>query len=170
MAARGVGRGLIAWASGLLPRRPQPRLQLQRWASSLGGPDDEVSKAKQADRARRICGTQSPTIFSKIIDRTIPADIIYEDEKCLAFWDVNPQAPLHFLVIPKTPIPRISYVTEDDTELLGHLLVTASQLAKKEGLDEGYRLVINDGKLGAQSVYHLHIHVIGGRQMNWPPG
>ncbi|XP_030045231.1 uncharacterized protein LOC115459559, partial [Microcaecilia unicolor] len=141
-----------------------------RCASSSGGHDDEVSKAERANRAQEIYGTQPLTIFSKIIDRTIPADIFYEDKKCVAFRDVNPQAPLHFLVIPKTPIPRISEVTEDDKELLGHLLVTASQLAKKEGLDEGYRLVINDGKHGAQSVYHLHIHVIGGRQMGWPPG
>uniref|UniRef100_A0A673M399 Uncharacterized HIT-like protein Synpcc7942_1390 n=1 Tax=Sinocyclocheilus rhinocerous TaxID=307959 RepID=A0A673M399_9TELE len=111
-----------------------------------------------------------PTIFSKIIDKTIPAVIIYEDDKCLAFRDVNPQAPVHFLVIPRIPIPRISEAHDDDASLLGHLLIVAKNVAKKEGLDEGYRVVINDGKNGAQSVYHLHIHVLGGRQMKWPPG
>ncbi|XP_029438999.1 histidine triad nucleotide-binding protein 2, mitochondrial [Rhinatrema bivittatum] len=175
MAARSLrilapGWRLINLAALLLPRGGQSCLQSQSRAFSLGESEDEVLRAQRADRARRIYGKQPPTIFSKIIDRSIPADIIHEDEKCLAFRDVNPQAPLHFLVIPKTPIPRISEVTEDDKELLGHLMVTASRLAKKEGLDEGYRLVINDGKHGSQSVYHLHIHVIGGRQMGWPPG
>uniref|UniRef100_A0A3B4GI04 Uncharacterized HIT-like protein Synpcc7942_1390 n=1 Tax=Pundamilia nyererei TaxID=303518 RepID=A0A3B4GI04_9CICH len=111
-----------------------------------------------------------PTIFSKVIDKSIPADIIYEDEKCLAFRDISPQAPVHFLVIPRIPIPRISEAKDDDAELLGHLLVVAKNVAKQESLTEGYRVVINDGKHGAQSVYHLHIHVLGGRQMKWPPG
>uniref|UniRef100_A0A8C3V250 Histidine triad nucleotide binding protein 2 n=2 Tax=Passeriformes TaxID=9126 RepID=A0A8C3V250_CATUS len=111
-----------------------------------------------------------PTIFSKIIDRTIPATILYEDDKCLVFRDVAPQAPVHFLVIPKRPIPRISRVGPQDTELLGHLMVVAARTAQAEGLADGYRLVINDGKHGAQSVYHLHLHVLGGRQMGWPPG
>uniref|UniRef100_H3AZZ9 Histidine triad nucleotide binding protein 2 n=1 Tax=Latimeria chalumnae TaxID=7897 RepID=H3AZZ9_LATCH len=131
---------------------------------------DEVTKSRLAAEAQKKYGNPPPTIFSKIINKTIPADIIYEDEKSLAFRDVNPQGPVHFLVIPKTLIPRISLVADDDTELLGHLLVVASKVAKKEGLTKGYRLVINDGPLGAQSVYHLHIHVIGGRQMGWPPG
>ncbi|XP_068128858.1 uncharacterized HIT-like protein Synpcc7942_1390 [Hyperolius riggenbachi] len=126
---------------------------------------DEVQKAQQAAAQ----GT-SDTIFSRILDKSLPADIIYEDKQCMAFRDVSPQAPIHFLVIPKIPIPRISQVSADDTQLLGHLLVTASILAKKEGLKDGYRIVINDGRLGSQSVYHLHIHVIGGRQMGWPPG
>uniref|UniRef100_A0A3B3ZTU2 HIT domain-containing protein n=1 Tax=Periophthalmus magnuspinnatus TaxID=409849 RepID=A0A3B3ZTU2_9GOBI len=112
----------------------------------------------------------APTIFSRVIDKSIPADIIYEDDKCLAFRDISPQAPVHFLVIPRVPIPRISEAKDDDTELLGHLLVIAKNVAKKEGLQEGYRIVINDGKHGAQSVYHLHVHVLGGRQMTWPPG
>ncbi|XP_041087332.1 histidine triad nucleotide-binding protein 2, mitochondrial isoform X2 [Polyodon spathula] len=100
----------------------------------------------------------------------MPADIIYEDEKCLAFRDISAQAPVHFLVIPRSPIPRISEAADDDEQLLGHLLIVAKNMAKKEGLKEGYRVVINDGKQGAQSVYHLHIHVLGGRQMEWPPG
>ncbi|KAK7165066.1 hypothetical protein R3I94_003442 [Phoxinus phoxinus] len=128
---------------------------------------DEVRLAKEASKKY---GKPEPTIFSKIIDKTIPAVIIHEDEKCLAFRDVNPQAPVHFLVIPRIPIPRISEAHNDDAQLLGHLLIVAKNVAKKEGLDEGYRVVINDGKNGAQSVYHLHIHVLGGRQMKWPPG
>uniref|UniRef100_A0A667Y190 Histidine triad nucleotide binding protein 2 n=1 Tax=Myripristis murdjan TaxID=586833 RepID=A0A667Y190_9TELE len=128
---------------------------------------DEVRLAEEASKKY---GSPAPTIFSKVIDKSIPADIIYEDDKCLAFRDVNPQAPVHFLVIPRLPIPRISEAKDDDAELLGHLLVVAKNVAKKESLDEGYRVVINDGKHGAQSVYHLHIHIIGGRQMKWPPG
>ncbi|KAM3909805.1 adenosine 5'-monophosphoramidase HINT2 isoform 1-T4 [Leptodactylus fuscus] len=127
---------------------------------------DEVQRAQRSAAGQ---GT-SPTIFSRILDRSLPADIIYEDEQCLAFRDVSPQAPVHFLVIPKLLIPRISQVTVGDKELLGHLLVTAAQLAQKEGLTDGYRIVVNDGQQGAQSVYHLHLHVIGGRQMSWPPG
>ncbi|XP_053337146.1 histidine triad nucleotide-binding protein 2, mitochondrial [Clarias gariepinus] len=133
----------------------------------LSSHNDEVHLAEEASKKY---GSPGPTIFSKIIDKTIPADIIYEDNRCLAFRDISPQAPVHFLVIPKTPIPRISEAHDDETQLLGHLLVVAKNLAKKEGLSEGYRLVINDGKHGAQSVYHLHLHVLGGRQMQWPPG
>ncbi|XP_062596766.1 uncharacterized HIT-like protein Synpcc7942_1390 [Saccostrea cucullata] len=125
---------------------------------------DEVKKAQGSKR------TGEPTIFSKIVDKSIPADIIYEDELCLAFQDVSPQAPVHFLVIPKSPIPGISDVHIQDKELLGHLLLTAKKVAEQENLSNGYRLVINDGPDGAQSVHHLHIHVMGGRQMNWPPG
>ncbi|XP_053466145.1 histidine triad nucleotide-binding protein 2, mitochondrial [Ictalurus furcatus] len=133
----------------------------------LSSHNDEVHLAEEASKKY---GSPAPTIFSKIIDKTIPADIIYEDNKCLAFRDISPQAPVHFLVIPRTPIPRISEAHDDDAPLLGHLLVVAKNLAKKEGLSEGYRLVINEGKHGAQSVYHLHLHVLGGRQMQWPPG
>ncbi|XP_054867323.1 histidine triad nucleotide-binding protein 2, mitochondrial [Amphiprion ocellaris] len=129
--------------------------------------NDEVRLAEEASRKY---GSPAPTIFSKVIDKSITADIIYEDEKCLAFRDISPQAPVHFLVIPRVPIPRISAAKDDDAELLGHLLVVAKNVAKQESLKEGYRMVINDGKHGAQSVYHLHIHVLGGRQMKWPPG
>ncbi|XP_070690216.1 histidine triad nucleotide-binding protein 2, mitochondrial isoform X1 [Pempheris klunzingeri] len=128
---------------------------------------DEVRLAEEASKKY---GSPAPTIFSKVIDKSIPADIIYEDEKCLAFRDISPQAPVHFLVIPRVPIPRISEAKDDDAELLGHLLVVAKNVAKQESLNEGYRVVINDGKHGAQSVYHLHIHILGGRQMMWPPG
>ena len=101
------------------------------------------------------------------------ADIIYEDEMCLAFRDINPQAPVHFLVIPKNKdgLNRLSNAREDQKMLLGHLMFTAQMVAKQEGLKEGgFRVIINDGKNGSQSVYHLHIHVLGGRQMGWPPG
>ncbi|NXF76611.1 HINT2 protein, partial [Sclerurus mexicanus] len=143
-------------------------LSAQRCVSAAGGQGGEVSKAQRAAGSEKVGG--QPTIFSKIIDRTIPATILYEDDKCLVFRDVAPQAPVHFLVIPKRPIPRISLVGPSDTELLGHLVVVAARTAQAEGLADGYRLVINDGKHGAQSVYHLHLHVLGGRQMGWPPG
>ncbi|XP_005097214.2 histidine triad nucleotide-binding protein 1 [Aplysia californica] len=126
---------------------------------------DEVSKAQGA---KFTIG--EPTIFSKIIDKSIPADILYEDERCLAFSDVSPQAPVHFLVIPKKIIPMLSLADDTDEMLLGHLLVVAKDVAQKQGLEKGYRVVINNGPDGSQSVYHLHIHVLGGRQMNWPPG
>jgi histidine triad (HIT) family protein len=125
---------------------------------------DEVSKAQSA----KITGAE--TIFTKILDRRIPADILYEDNECMAFSDVGPQAPVHFLVIPKKVIPMLSLATESDQQLLGHLLLVAKNTAEKLGLEKGYRVVINNGPDGAQSVYHLHVHVLGGRQMKWPPG
>lgn len=99
----------------------------------------------------------------------MPADIIYEDDDCLAFNDINPQAPIHFLVIPKKRIPLLDESDDKDKELLGSLLLTAKKLAK-ERLPNGFRLVINNGVHGCQSVYHLHVHILGGRQMMWPPG
>ncbi|GFT64856.1 histidine triad nucleotide-binding protein 2, mitochondrial [Nephila pilipes] len=132
---------------------------------SLCSTENEVSKAVQAGKNR-----WQPTIFSKILDKSVPATILYEDEKCLAFQDVMPQAPTHFLVIPRKHIPSLNVASAEDTELLGHLLQVAKQVAEKENLENGYRIVINNGPDGAQSVYHLHIHVLGGRQMLWPPG
>ncbi len=110
------------------------------------------------------------TIFSKIIKRQIPADIVYEDDLALAFRDVSPQAPVHVLVIPKKPIPMISQAEADDQALLGHLLLVAKQVAKDLGLANGFRLAINNGVDGGQTVDHLHIHILGGRAMTWPPG
>jgi histidine triad (HIT) family protein len=110
------------------------------------------------------------TIFSKIIRREIPADIVYEDELAIAFIDVNPQAPVHILVIPKQPIKSLADVTAQNQELMGHLLVTAQQVALNAGLTNGYRLVINTGNDGGQTVSHIHLHILGGRQMTWPPG
>ncbi|XP_076250463.1 histidine triad nucleotide-binding protein 1-like [Rhynchophorus ferrugineus] len=124
----------------------------------------EVEKAQQSKYDKNV-----ETIFDKILARKIPADIIYEDEQCLAFNDVSPQAPVHFLVIPKKRIPMIEKSDAKDKELLGHLLLTSKELANKR-LPNGYRVVINNGKDGCQSIYHLHIHILGGRQMNWPPG
>ena len=111
------------------------------------------------------------TIFQQIIDKTIPADIVYEDEHCLAFRDIMPQAPLHILVIPKKPIVNIATAEPADQALLGHLMLVCGQIAREQGIEqEGYRLVTNINEYGGQSVYHLHIHLLGKRQMNWPPG
>ncbi len=111
------------------------------------------------------------TIFKKIIDKEIPADIVYEDDLCLAFKDIDPIAPTHILIIPKKEIPSMAEASQDDEGLLGHLLITASRIAKDLGISEsGYRLVVNTNKEGGQEVYHLHIHLLGGRQMTWPPG
>ncbi|XP_051517851.1 histidine triad nucleotide-binding protein 2, mitochondrial isoform X2 [Myxocyprinus asiaticus] len=155
----------------LLTRRVLPfGYNLQRAIPVKSFCSSKRDEVRLAEEASKKYGKPEPTIFSKIIDKTIPANIIYEDDKCLAFRDVSPQAPVHFLVIPRIPIPRISEAHDDDAPLLGHLLMVAKNVAKKEGLDEGYRVVINDGKNGAQSVYHLHVHVLGGRQMRWPPG
>ena len=111
------------------------------------------------------------TLFEKIIAREIPADIVYEDELVLAFRDINPQAPVHVLVIPKKPIPRIGEAAHEDQSLLGHLLLKARAVAAELNLSEGgFRLVINNGRDGGESVPHLHCHVLGGSALNWPPG
>ena len=110
------------------------------------------------------------TIFSKIIRREIPADIVYEDELTLAFRDINPQAPTHILVIPKKLIPSLAHAEDSDQELLGHLLETARKVAVQESLDNGYRVVINTGRDGGQTVHHLHLHLLGRRSLKWPPG
>lgn len=113
----------------------------------------------------------SETIFSKIIRGEIPADIVHEDDRCIAFRDINPQAPVHILVIPKEPLTGIQGVEERDVPLLGHLLVVARHVASAEGLAaRGFRCVINAGADGGQTVDHLHIHVLGGRRLDWPPG
>ena len=109
------------------------------------------------------------TLFSKIIQRQIPADIIYEDEQALAFRDINPQAPVHFLVIPKKPIAKLSDAADEDLALLGHLLLVANKVATQEGLTD-FRLNVNNGAGASQTVFHLHIHVLGGRPFSWPPG
>ncbi|MEC4986781.1 MAG: histidine triad nucleotide-binding protein [Oscillatoria sp. PMC 1068.18] len=112
----------------------------------------------------------SDTIFGKIISREIPADIVYEDDLTLAFKDIAPQAPTHILVIPKKTISQLAKATDEDRELLGHLLLTAKKVAEEAGLTNGYRLVINNGLDGGQTVDHLHCHILGDRQMQWPPG
>ncbi|GLH03465.1 Histidine triad nucleotide-binding protein 1 [Gryllus bimaculatus] len=124
---------------------------------------DEVEKAQ-------IATPGGDTIFGKILRKEIPCNFIYEDDKCVAFHDINPQAPTHFLVIPRKPIPQLSLADDSDDQLLGHLMVVARRVAKEQGLSRGFRLVVNDGADGCQSVYHLHLHVLGGRQLQWPPG
>jgi histidine triad (HIT) family protein len=110
------------------------------------------------------------TIFLKIIQREIPADIVYEDEVCIAFRDVHPQAPVHVLLIPKKPIPSLNELSEEDGLLCSHLLQTVPKVATQLGLSGGYRAVINTGDHGGQTVYHLHVHILGGRPLQWPPG
>ncbi|MBM3967885.1 MAG: histidine triad nucleotide-binding protein [Planctomycetes bacterium] len=113
----------------------------------------------------------SETIFSKIILKEIPANILYEDELSLAFADIHPKAPVHFLVIPKRRIVSLGDASDEDAALLGHLQVVVARVAKEQGLsDSGYRVVTNIGSHGGQSVPHLHYHVLGGRAMDWPPG
>jgi histidine triad (HIT) family protein len=113
----------------------------------------------------------SDTLFSKIIRREIPARIVYEDSSSLAFEDIHPQAPVHFLVVPKKPIASLATATDEDLEVLGHLQRVIARLAAERGLaDDGYRVVTNVGRDGGQSVPHLHYHVLGGRAMDWPPG
>ncbi|XP_034319800.2 adenosine 5'-monophosphoramidase HINT1 [Magallana gigas] len=124
---------------------------------------EEIEKAQQAKPG-------GDTIFGKIARKEIPCEFIYEDDQCVAFNDLSPQAPVHFLVIPKKPISRLSEAEDADEQLLGHLVLAAKKVAKQQGLNEGYRLVINDGPIGGQSVYHIHVHVMSGRQMGWPPG
>lgn len=110
------------------------------------------------------------TLFERIIDREIPATIIYEDDRCLAFKDINPQAPFHALVVPLRPIPKISDATAGDEALLGHLLTVAAQVARDAGHGDSFRLAINNGAGAGQTVFHLHVHVLAGRAMRWPPG
>ncbi|QJR80305.1 histidine triad nucleotide-binding protein [Alteromonas pelagimontana] len=112
----------------------------------------------------------SETIFDKIISREIPADIIYDDDLVLAFNDINAQAPIHFLVIPKKPIATINDISDDDRMVVGHMMLVAAKLAKKMGFaEEGYRTVMNCNEFGGQSVYHIHLHVLAGKLMGWPP-
>ncbi|XP_034828237.1 uncharacterized HIT-like protein Synpcc7942_1390 [Maniola hyperantus] len=123
---------------------------------------DEVKRAQSPDPS-------TGTIFDKIISKELKADIIYEDDLCLAFNDIAPQAPVHFLVIPKRKITTLQDSETSDKELLGHLMLVARSLGTARA-PQGWRLVVNNGVHGAQSVYHLHLHVLGGRQMKWPPG
>ncbi|MGH8658668.1 MAG: histidine triad nucleotide-binding protein [Gammaproteobacteria bacterium] len=110
------------------------------------------------------------TLFSRIIARQIPADIVYEDERCLAFRDINPQAPLHVLVIPKQAVANLADANDGDEALLGHLLLVANRVAMEQGHGEAYRVVVNNGAGAGQSVFHLHLHLLAGRTLTWPPG
>lgn len=110
------------------------------------------------------------TIFGKIARGEAPANIVYEDDQCLAFRDMFPAAPMHILIIPRKAIPRLCDASEEDQSLLGHMLLVASKVAEQEGLGDKYRLVINNGEGAGQSVFHLHMHIVGGRSLSWPPG
>eukprot|EP00931_Biecheleriopsis_adriatica_P047718 TRINITY_DN27522_c0_g1_i1.p1 TRINITY_DN27522_c0_g1~~TRINITY_DN27522_c0_g1_i1.p1 ORF type:complete len:239 (-),score=29.38 TRINITY_DN27522_c0_g1_i1:42-653(-) len=160
--------------SGLPLLVAAPSITARSCASGSSSADactnDEVERARRAAE-ERVVDDAPETIFDKIIRKEIPSTIVHEDDQALAFRDVSPQAPVHILVIPKVRdgLTQLSNAREDQEALLGHLLLVASRLGKAE-CPEGYRVVINDGKHGAQSVYHLHVHVIGGRQMSWPPG
>lgn len=110
------------------------------------------------------------TLFGKIIRREIPADIVYEDDLCLAFRDINPQAPTHVLLIPKREIDRLANARGEDQALLGHLMLAAGKVAKQLGVGDAFRLVVNNGAQAGQSVFHLHLHILAGRKLEWPPG
>ena len=114
--------------------------------------------------------TEQETLFTKIINREIPADIIYEDDRCIAFRDINPQAPVHVLLVPKQIITKLCYATSHEQEILGHLMLTAPKIAEQEGYADTFRLVINNGAEAGQSVFHLHLHILAGRPFTWPPG
>ena len=110
------------------------------------------------------------TIFTKIINKEIPADIVYEDDLCLAFKDVNPQAPVHILLIPKQPLDTLSNAQAADQALLGHLLLVVGRITRELKIDGAFRLVVNNGKEGGQAVWHVHMHILAGRKFRWPPG
>ncbi|XP_057491798.1 14 kDa zinc-binding protein-like [Actinidia eriantha] len=132
----------------------------------------QPSMASEKEAALAAVPSHSLTIFDKIINKEIPSNVVYEDDEVLAFRDIAPQAPTHILIIPKVKdgLTGLSKAEERHCEILGRLLYTAKLVSKQEGLEQGFRIVINDGPNGCQSVYHLHIHLLGGRQMNWPPG
>lgn len=110
------------------------------------------------------------TIFGKIVRREIPADIVYEDEHCIGFRDINPQAPTHVLLIPKKEIDKLSSATSEDQALLGHMMLAATRVARALGVEDAFRVVVNNGAQAGQSVFHLHLHILAGRKLRWPPG
>lgn len=110
------------------------------------------------------------TLFEKICDKELPASIVYEDELCVAFKDINPGAPVHVLLVPRKPMPRLCDATPEDQMLLGHLMLTASKVAAQLGVGDAFRLAVNNGSEAGQSVFHLHLHILGGRPFHWPPG
>lgn len=110
------------------------------------------------------------TLFQRIADGEIPATFLHQDEHCVAFRDIDPKAPTHVLVVPRKPIPRLGEAAAEDQALLGHLLLTAAKVARDLGLAQGFRIVVNHGRDGGESVPHLHVHLLGGRALGWPPG
>lgn len=115
-------------------------------------------------------GDMDDGIFSKIISRELPADVVYEDEVCIAFKDINPKAPVHILLIPKKPIEKLSDAQSEDQSTLGHLMLKTAEIAADQGIPNAYRVVVNNGAAAGQSVFHLHLHILGGRSFSWPPG
>lgn len=145
----------------------------QRFMSSSSSSDERArSDAAAAAASGKSASDIGETIFDKIIQRQIPAKIVFEDDCVLAFHDVNPQAPVHILIIPKARdgLTQLAHAEERHESILGHLLFTAKVIAKQQQLDNGFRIVINDGQDGCQSVFHLHLHLLGGRKLGWPPG
>ncbi|KAI6673623.1 hypothetical protein NL676_001529 [Syzygium grande] len=170
----GEWRWWLLEGGGAMSSRSICRLAL---VSSHLSPNPLMASEKEAAPAAAAAAaaaapSDSPTIFDKIIKKEIPSTVVFEDDKVLAFRDISPQAPTHILIIPKVKdgLTGLSKAEERHREILGHLLYTAKLVAKQEGLEDGYRVVINDGPSGCQSVYHIHVHLLGGRQMNWPPG
>lgn len=123
-----------------------------------------------ASQSVKLLLVAEKTLFQKIMDREEPGDILYEDDQCVALRDINPQAPTHVLIVPRKPIPTLDALTEDDEALVGHLFLIAQKVAAEEGLSDGYRTVFNNGPDARQTVDHIHLHLIGGREMSWPPG
>jgi histidine triad (HIT) family protein len=123
-----------------------------------------------ASQSVKLLLVAKKTLFQKIMDREEPGDILYEDDQCVALRDINPQAPTHVLIVPRKPIPTLDALTEDDEALVGHLFLIAQKVAAEEGLSDGYRTVFNNGPDARQTVDHIHLHLIGGRGMSWPPG
>ncbi|KAK3432364.1 hypothetical protein EUGRSUZ_E04251 [Eucalyptus grandis] len=148
---------------------PRLHFQSRRRSFCVKATSSEEDAAKAA---AVVADTGAPTIFDKIIAKEIPSTIVYEDEKVLAFRDISPEAPVHVLVIPKfrDGLTQLGKAEEKHSEILGRLLYAAKVVAEKEGILDGFRVVINSGPSACQSVYHLHLHVLGGRQMKWPPG
>jgi histidine triad (HIT) family protein len=123
-----------------------------------------------ASQSVKLLLVAEKTLFQKIMDREEPGDILYEDDQCVALRVINPQAPTHVLIVPRKPIPTLDALTEDDEALVGHLFLIAQKVAAEEGLSDGYRTVFNNGPDARQTVDHIHLHLIGGREMSWPPG
>ncbi|EEE55566.1 hypothetical protein OsJ_03841 [Oryza sativa Japonica Group] len=183
-----VGEGMSrASASRPPPQLPPPASGSGGRLAVLASHLSQSSRTAGEKEAALAAGpSDGPTIFDKILRKEIPSQVVYEDEKfafqnrglkggavqTLAFRDISPQAPVHIIIIPKVKdgLSRLSKAEERHVEVMGHLLYAAKTIAKQENLDDGFRIVINDGPNGCQSVYHLHIHLLGGRQMNWPPG
>ncbi|XP_021745801.1 14 kDa zinc-binding protein-like [Chenopodium quinoa] len=166
-----------AMSEAVIKSKPHKTSRIQVLASHLlpsssSSSSSSMASEKEAALAAASTPLDSPTIFDKIISKEIPANIVFEDEQVIAFRDINPQAPVHIVIIPKVKdgLSGLSKAEERHCEIIGRLLYTAKLVAKQEGLDDGFRIVINDGPKGCQSVYHIHVHLLGGRQMNWPPG